>query len=323
LGGATTYNFLKLPASPLLTATGGVNTSFIIDDVGLAINNPALLSENLHSQVGLSFNSFFAGVKSYNLAGVYHHRKYKTTFGGSLFYLDYGNTRQTDAVGNEEGEFRPRDFVFQISAARQYLEKWRYGIQAKFIQSNYSQYNSSGIAFDFGLLYSDTGRQLSLGVLAKNMGYQISAFDDYREDLPFDLQIGVTKKLIQAPLGFSLTANQLHRWDLSYNDTLFNRENGFSSNNKVFNNIFNHIVLATHIYLGSHLQLAIGYNRLRRAELNLGNSGNGLNGFSGGFTARFQKLQVQYSRAYFQRSHAYNQFGINIYVDKMIREKIL
>ena len=306
-----------------MTAAGGVNISYIIDDVGLATNNPALLSEDLHSQVGLSFNNFFSEIKSYNLAGAYHHKEYNTTFSGALFYLDYGNTARTDAAGNEEGSFRPRDFVFQISAARKYLEKWRYGIQAKFIKSDYGLYNSSGIAFDFGLLFSDTVSKFSFGFLAKNMGYQLSTYSGSREDLPFDLQIGATKKLIKAPLGFSLTAHHIHQWDLSYNDTLLNSENGFSSNYKAINNLFNHFVLATHFYLGNHLQLVFGYNRLRRDELNLGSSGNGLNGFSGGFTARFQKLQMQYSRAYFQRSYAYNQFGVNIFMDKLIGGKTL
>jgi hypothetical protein len=323
LGGTTTYNFLKLPSSPALTAMGGVNASYVLEDAGLASNNPALLSKKLHSQVALSFNSFFAGVKAYHLSGSIHQEKLNTSFGGSVFYIDYGRTPQADAAGNVSGDFRPRDYVFQVSASRKYLERWGYGFQAKLIQSNYGQYHSTGLAFDFGLLYSDTANQVSFGVLAKNMGYQLSTYDGFREDLPFDLQIGVTKKLSKAPLGFSLTAHQIHQWDLIYNDTLFNRENNFTAGSSSFSKFFNHIVLSTHVYAGKNLQFSIGYNRLRREELNLGSSGNGLNGFSAGFHAQFRKIQIQYSRAYFQRSYAYNQFGINLSMNELIGEKTL
>ena len=75
-------------------------------------------------------------------------------------------------------------------------------------------------------------------------------------------------------------------------------------------------MLGTHIYLGQNLEVTLGYNFLRRYELNLGNAGNGLNGFSMGFKAKFNKLQVQYARAYYQRNNAYNQFGINLNLQK-------
>jgi hypothetical protein len=320
LGGSATYNFLKLPPSPLLSAVGGVNASYALDDVGLASNNPAFLHQGLHSQAGLSFNSYFAGVKAYNLAGAYHHDRLNTTLGGSVFFIDYGNIPQTDAAGNREGVFQPKDYVMQISAGREYGEKWQYGMTGKFIRSDYGQYRSSGLAFDVGVLYADSARQLLFGLLAKNMGVQLSTYSGQREDLPFDVQVGVTKKLSKAPLGFSVTAHQIHQFDLVYEDTLFNSENNFSSNRSGFNKLFNHFVFATHIYLGNHLQLAIGYNRLRREELNLGGAGNGLNGFSGGINARFRKMHIQYARSYFQRSYAYNQFGLNLMLNQLVGE---
>lgn len=304
----------------MLSALGGVNTSYTLDDAGLAANQPALLNKGLHSQVGLSFNNYFAGVKAYYLSGAYHPERLNTTLGGSVFFIDYGNIPQSDAAGNTEGAFRPKDYVVQFSGGRSYGEKWHYGVSGKFIHSNYGQYRSSGLAFDVGVLFADTARQISVGLLAKNMGAQLSTYSGQREDLPFDLQIGITKKLAKAPLGFSLTAHQVHQFDLVYEDTLFNSENNFPSNKSAFSKVFNHIVFATHIYLGRHLQLAVGYNRLRREELNLGSAGNGLNGFSGGFNARFRKVHIQYARSYFQRSYAYNQLGINLLLDELLGE---
>ena len=323
LGGDAVYNFLKLPASPLLSATGGVNVSYNPDDAGLATNQPALLNERMDGKLGLSFNAFFSGIKAYQLTGAMHEEKWKTTIGGSVFFVDYGTIPQTDAIGNQNGDFRPKEFVIQLSAARTYLEKWQYGITAKYISSDFGQYKSSAIAFDAGVMFNDSSNLVSAGFLAKNMGAQLSTYAGQREDLPFDLQLGFTKRLAKAPFGFSLTAQQVHTFDILYRDTTFNNENNYSTEDGFVNKLFNHFVLATHIYIGRNLEVALGYNRLRRSELNLGASGNGLNGVSAGFVARFNKLEVQYARSYYQRNHAYNQLGISINLKQLVSPNAL
>ena len=194
IGGSSAYNFLGLSATPLLTAAGGVNTSYKTNEVGLTANNPALLNADLHSQLGLSFNSFLAGMKTYSATGAYQYNKWNTTFGGHIYFVDYGSIPQTDVAGNVNGNFHPVDYVIQISGARQYLERWNYGASLKLINSNYQLYTSSAIALDFGVLYSDSFHLFFASVLAKNMGFQLKTFAGEGEDLPFDLQIGITKK---------------------------------------------------------------------------------------------------------------------------------
>ncbi len=315
LGGEATYNFLKLPAAPLLAASGGVNISFQANEAGLAMNNPALLSEELHSQLALHFNSFLAGTKNYHFAGVYHHQKWNTTFGSSINFIDYGEIPQTDAAGNVNGNFHPTDYVIQLSAAKKYLEKWSYGTTVKYIFSGYQQYKSSALAFDAAIFFSDTVKQITASIVAKNMGFQITFYNAGKEDLPFDLQAGITKKLGKAPFAFSITTHKMHRFNINYNDADFNRENSFTGNIGLLNKVFNHLVFSTHIFLGNNLDATLGYNFLRRSELNLGSTGNGLNGFSIGLRAKFNKMQFQYDRSYFQRNAA-NQFGLNIQLNQ-------
>jgi len=315
LGGKAAYSFLQLPASPIISATGGVNVSYGNEDAGLATNNPALLNNRLHSQLSASFNAYFAGIKAYQLAGVFHNNKHDITFGSSLFFVDYGTMPQADEGGVVLGNFRPRDMVLQLSAGKSYLEKWRYGLTAKYIHSAYGSYQSSALGFDVGLHYSDSARLFSAGLVVKNMGIQLSSYYGEKEELPFDLQLGITKRLEKAPLGFSATAQQAHHWAIGYKDT--------TTKLTAFDKFFNHFILATHVYLGENLEVMVGYNRLRRAELNIGTAGNGLNGFSTGFKAAFKKLQFQYARAYFQRSGAYNQLGLNLKLNTLLQAKDL
>jgi hypothetical protein len=108
----------------------------------------------------------------------------------------------------------------QVSASRSYLEKWNYGATIKFINSNYGQYRSNGVAMDIGVLYSDTAHLFYASVLAKNMGFQLKKYNGADpDDLPFDLQVGITKRLENAPFSFSVSAHHLHRFNMQYNDT--------------------------------------------------------------------------------------------------------
>src|SRR5207245_947832 len=130
--------------------------------------------------------------------------------------------------GNIYGNFHPSDYVVQVSAAREYKERWNYGATLKFIHSNYGQYRSSAIAMDIGITYTDSANGLQAALVAKNMGGQIKRYTGTSSgDLPFDLQLGISKRLAHAPIQFSATVFQVHRFNIRYNDTLFNNENGF------------------------------------------------------------------------------------------------
>ncbi|HEX4875532.1 MAG TPA: type IX secretion system protein PorQ [Chitinophagaceae bacterium] len=316
LGGNAVFNFLKLPNTPQLSALGGVNISNPSADVGLAFNNPALLSPAMHTQLNTVFNSFYGGIKVYHLSMGWRNESLKTNFSGGLNYFSYGNTTQTDASGNELGTFRPVDWVMQVSASRNYLNKWNYGATIKFISSSYGQFRSTGLAADIGVLFRDSVKLFTASVVAKNMGTQLKSYTgSLPDDLPFDLQIGFTKRLLKAPFSFSITAQRLHRFDMLYNDTLFNNANGFenaSSKKITFDKLLNHLVIGTTIYLGDKVELQAGYNFLRRRELNIGNISNGINGFSMGAGVLLGKLQVRYARAYYQSNTAFDQFGLTM-----------
>lgn len=317
LGGSTVYNFLKLSNTPQLTGLGGINISNQSSDVGLTFNNPALLRASMHSEASFVFNSFYAGIRNLNLVTAYHREKWQTTFAFGINYFSYGSIPETDFTGNVLGSFRPVDYVVQVSAARQYKERWHYGATLKFIHSGYGNYSSSGLALDAGLTYTDTANLVQVALLMKNMGAQISTYTGAgADDLPFDLQLGISKKLARAPLQFSLTVHQLHRFNIRYDDTAFNNENGFGQNANgkkyIFDKFFRHIVLAVQLFISDKVEISTAYNHLRRKELNIGNAGNGLNGFSLGVGVLLKKFQLRYARSYYQNNSGYNQFGLNI-----------
>lgn len=319
LGGRSAYNFIRFPASAQLAALGGINITNQSNDLSLAFQNPAQLDSLMSTQMVANFNSLYAGVKNVHWMLAYRHPVLKTNFAASVFYFDYGNTVQTDASGNIQGNYKPTDYVIQLTASREYLEKWKYGIAFKFLGSNYGIYRSSAIAADVGILFRDTSNLLQASVVVLNMGSQLKRYNpSVPEELPFDLQIGISKRLAKAPIQFSFTAHHLHRFNIFYNDTLFNNDNGISNSGKKFtmDKLFRHFVFSTQIIIGKRVEVTAGYNYLRGKELNINNAANGLTGFSLGIGMLLPKLQLRYARTYFQNNIAYNQLGLNIPLNK-------
>lgn len=301
-GGNAVYNFLKLPASPLQAALGGENISVISNDVTMGYQTPALLRQEMDRQFGVVFNSIPGNIKTLHFTGNIYKASWATNFAASVQYFNYGQIAETDAAGNEYGNFNPRDYVVQVAASRKYLQHWYYGTAIKFIQSNYGQYRSSAIAMDIGLNYADSNGHWQAGLLLRNMGLQLRNYTaGAQENLPFDLQLGITKRLQKAPIQFSLTLHQLHRLIL-YNE----------DSTGTIDHLMQHLVFATQFFIGDKIELTGGYNHLRRKELGIPNSVNGLTGFSFGVGLLLPKLQLRYARAYQTNNKAYNQFGLNV-----------
>lgn len=323
LGGNAAYSFLKLPGSPQITALGGDNISAIAGDIGLAFNNPALLNIKHHRQLQVSFNTIYANTKNSQAIYAQYYKPLQTSFAAGVHFLSYGSITQTDAAGNSYGNLRPFDYSIQLSASKKYLQNWQYGITLKFIASNYGIYRSSAIAMDAGVLYFDSAHQWQASLLLKNMGGVVKPYNNTTaEDLPFDAQAGISKKLANAPVQFSLTAHHLHRFDILYNDATFNNQTGSSSaNNKSFtiDKLFRHLVFSTQLFVGDKVELTAGYHHLRRRELSINNTPNGLTGFSLGVGVLLKKMHLRYARTNYQNNTGLNQIGLSIFFNQFTK----
>lgn len=168
-------------------------------------------------------------------------------------------------------------------ASKQYRERFHIGTAVKFNQSNYGPFRSSGIAVDVGLTYQDTINQWRAAFLIKNMGTQLVTYGGgAKEELPFDVQAGISKRLANAPIQFSLTAHNLHRLRILYNDTAFNASEGDLRTGGFIQKTFAHLILSAQFYIGDKVEASLGYNFLRRQDLNVFNAASGLNGLTGG-----------------------------------------
>ncbi len=314
LGGNSVFNFLRLSNTPKLTALGGINVSHPAIEVGIAFQNPALLKPEMDHQLHLVFNDFYASTSIFHLSYGYYKEKWKTVFSSGLHYFNYGKALATDAAGNVLGQFRANDMQLQISAARTYQHRWNYGVSLKLISSRYGSYRANGIAMDMGLLYADSSGGFRASVVMKNAGTQLKRYADaIAEELPFEMQAGICQRLKGSPFIFSLTAQQMHRFNIRNDDTSYNNTNNIANKKPGFaGKLIDHLVLGATIELNERLVVDLGYNFLRRRDLNLANGGNGLNGFSYGIELKLKKFMFHFARANYQANSAYNQVGLTL-----------
>jgi hypothetical protein len=325
-GGQFAMQFLQMPNAPHITALGGINVSNPEQDISFALQNPALMRPSLHNQLGLNYNAYYAGIKVMNLNYGYHLDKLKTSFALGVQYLNYGDFVKTDNIGNTYGNFRANDYAITLAASKQYKERWRYGAAVKWAHSALDANTAAAVLLDVGVNYVDTANNLTIGVVAKNMGFMAKRYNpnNASEPLPFDLQLGISKRFKHLPLRLMATVHHLYEWDIRYNNpadiqtgSVFGTADTNAPSKSYFaDKLFRHFIFDAEITLGKRVTVIVGYNHLRRSELALSDR-KALSGFSFGASIWLNKFQIHYARSYYHISGAYNEFGINFAMNKL------
>ena len=167
----------------------------------------------------------------------------------------------------------------------------------KFLYSNIGDYTSVGMAIDAGLSYYHSEKGFSFGFVLKNIGAQLKAYEDKRQKMPWDIQVGISKRMTHAPIRFSLTAMYLNKWKINYIDdnNIEYKEDNF------FNSFIKHWVIGVDYVPSDNFWLGIGYNPKTALDMKL-QGGNALAGFSGGAGIRIKMFDVGVSVAKYHPS---------------------
>jgi hypothetical protein len=90
-------------------------------------------------------------------------------------------------------------------------------------------------------------------------------------------------------------------WNNLYYDSTFSNMEGIKRPSSL-KNVFNHLVIGGAFFIGEQVELNLGYNFIRRFELNVDNQQNFMNGFSAGFGLALNRTKLQYGNAFFQKN---------------------
>lgn len=278
--GTTAYQFLNVPVSSHVYALGGHNISIIDDDINLVEQNPSLLGKEFDHQVGLNYMRYIGGTNFMGARygqGIGEHG----AFGAAIQYFGYGKMDATDASGAIVGSFNASDLAFTLTYSHDISEHLRGGINLKYIHSSYETYSAGAIAADLGINYYNPDKDLSLSLVAKNLGGQVKKFNDKTDKLPWDIQIGFTKGLGSTPFRLSVTAFNLTKWKLPYYEPADknNTSSDLVEKDKFASNLFRHLVFGLEYQPSNNIYIAAGYNYKTRTDMSAYKR-NFLSGFS-------------------------------------------
>lgn len=288
----TVFNFLRLPASAHVAALGGDNITLTEDDASLVFHNPALINSVSDRTLNLNAMTYMQGSvtasASYTKALNDH-----TTWSAQGRFISYGEMKEMTSLGEQTGTFSARDVALGGTFAYGLTNRITGGITAKLVGSFIGQYSSLGACVDLGLNYFDPNRQWSVSAVARNLGGQLSAYEDDFEPVPLDLQVGVSKRLVGSPLRFSATLVRLNDWQYG---------------------IGKHLVIGADLLLGEQFYVAAGYNPLRAAQMKIsdgdGESSHGA-ALSIGAGMRLERMQLHVAYAKYHVSSTSLMFSFS------------
>lgn len=248
--GRTVYNFLRLPVSAHGAALGGNNISLVEDDESMIFHNPSLLSNVSDKTILINYMNYMAGVNTASAAfNKVIKERASVAFSGQ--YINYGSMKEMNADNIQNGEFSAKDISIAEYFSYLLTDRITGGVAAKFITSYIGEYNSLALGVDLGLNYYHHESELSISLVAKNLGGQVKSYDDNFERMPMDLQVGISKRLVHTPLRFSATLTDLTHWNYKF---------------------IQHLSAGAELILSPQIWIGAGYNFRRAKEMSIENS---------------------------------------------------
>ena len=322
-GGNATYQILQFPVSSRMAV---LNNPIAIwgSDLNFGIYNPALLNPKMNDGLALNFVDYFSDINMVSAAYAFPFKEVGT-IGLSVQSLSLGKFIHTNEQAEELGFFRANEQLLTTAFGKQLHERLSIGGALKFMFSDLETYQSFGIATDLGATYFNTKSQFTASILVQNIGRQIISYYGVNEVLPFEVKLGLSKKLEHLPFRFFIGYNHLESWDLSYNYNLTATTDPISGE-EVVNTIsfgqklFRHFTTSGELNIGKHLQLRMGYDAQRRHELTV-NSFLGMVGFSWGIGIKMSHFYINYGRATYHLAGAPNYFSVSTNLSKFYKRK--
>ncbi len=311
-GGDAVYEFLNLTNSARVAALGGNQVGMSDNDLNFVFHNPAALTDTVSNYLTFNYVPYFADI-NYGYAAYARSFDKVGTFAAGVHYINYGAFDRADEYGVINGTFSAAEYAILLTYSRKLSNRFNAGITMKPIISNFESYHSFGLAFDIGFMYVSKNHHFNMGLALKNFGSQISTYNETTEPLPTDLQAGMSIKLAHAPFRFSVTAQDLLSFDLSYNlpteeDT---RPSGFDEETSGFSDeLMRHMVFGFEFSPSKNFYVAAGYNHRRRKELVVDAKASTV-GFSWGFGFRVYKFRFAYGSARYHLAGSSNHFSIS------------
>ncbi len=321
IGGQSTYEFLNLTNSARLAALGGEFVSVRDNDISLMILNPSLINDEVSGDITFSFVDYYADI-NYGFASYAKSYDKIGSFAASVQYVNYGSFDYADYTGTLQGNFTASEFALVLGWGRKLDEKFSIGANLKFIYSSLESYKSYGVGTDIAISYHHEFYQFSSSLIFKNIGRQLKSYrSSNAENLPFEIQFALSKKMYHVPFRLHLVLTHMEKWDLTYQNPLYVQSVIGESQNNIpkagfTRKLMSHVVIGGEFLVNKKFTVRIGYNYRRRQEMKV-ESKYSLVGFSWGFGFKISNFQFDYARSTYHLIGSPNYITISTNVNRL------
>ena len=334
-GGNHEFKFLTLTNSARSAALGTHWLPVKDGDVNSVLFNPSLIGTDVHHSFALNYIND-VGEINYGYAMYSHTFEKVGSFAASMQFLNYGTMKEADESGNVYGDFSANELAANIGWGRALTPHWSIGANMKFAHSAmYSGYSAFGLGVDVAGTYFDAEKDLTVSLVANNIGYVVSPYSDYayhssQENtrwFPFCMSLGVSQKLEHIPLRYVLIYNNIEKWDLRGNSkptTTIDQITGDTITKKGVDrfgdNLMRHITFGAELTIAKVINLRGGYNYGRRQELKT-DTKKGMMGFSWGLGLNFKRFSIDYGRSMYHLAGSPNYFTLSANIDRLVAKR--
>lgn len=316
IGGNATYQFLNLVNSTRQAALGGkVITNYDYDPTQ-ALYNPATINAEMDNQLALNYVNYFADVNYGTVSYAYLWDRRTQVLHTGVTYINYGRFDGYDEQGNSTSSFTGGEAALSFGYARNIpWTDFHVGANVKFISSRLEQYSSLGIAMDIGIIYVYEAWDLHIAAVARNIGTQITPYHETYERLPLEVDFGISQKLMNVPLRWHFTLENLQKWNIAFsnpaNDEVDLEGNVTRKKIGFLDNIYRRVIFGVELFPESGFNIRLGFNARRSEELRIIEQ-RAFAGLSAGFALKLNKLRFSYAYSRYSTAASASFFGLHI-----------
>ena len=319
----SSYNVLNLNSSSRILSMGGSIIAILDNDVSLSFSTPSLLNEGMNNQISFNFLDYVSDVDLISFHSAKKISKKIMIFAG-INAINYGEFYGTDAIGNATQNFTASQQIIVLGSSKKLSDKFTFGVNIHLLNSNLERYHSLTLSSNISSTYFNKISNFTSTLLIKNVGRPLIYYTSQKEDLPFEIQFGISKSLKYLPFRYSVVFHSLNKYDISNDFNL----------NTIYDPITNEIIVKDethakkvlrHIILGGELNpfrknlyFRGGFNFQRREDLKLSSSFT-MSGFAWGLGFSIKNIQINYARSAIHSSSMVNSFSIVTNLSKFVK----
>ncbi len=285
------FEFLRTDFNPRTAAMSNAFTT-ARGDVGSIMINPAGMAFSESNHYVANFTKYLLDING----GMLAYSQEVENIGilsGAIVYMDYGGIDETNEFGQKTGSsFTPSNLALVIGWADHFEKGVSYGVNFKYIFSQIQDYNASALAMDLGVIWDVPFEEdLFFGLSMQNIGSNIDQFIKTKEELPFNIRFGVSKKLAHLPLEITVSNAEVNQVS-------------------TFSDFFEKLSIGGEFTISESVRLRLGYNNRLHTDLKTIEESD-FGGLSGGIGIYVSKYRFDYSYSNYNLLGNTHRFGFS------------